>query len=289
MDIRTYIGALGFVPKDGTNGVYQKIYTTQNNYTIEVDFNKRHIDYGDKITAESRTTQNFSQPENFVVLECIDKLLQKGYAPQNIILEKTWPSGHGTSGRLDICVNRNDRSPYLLIECKTYGKEFNKELARIHKDGGQLFTYFQLSGCKADVLMLYASEFKSNNFICTNEIIKIEDEYRSGEVKDIYEKWNKLTKDNGIFDSWVQPYNFQSKALTKEQLREIKAEDSSFISTDSSKSYDITLFRIKEMPLIRFSLCSCVKYTTKQRQSPGKNSNSSGWKDAITILIFNCA
>lgn len=229
MDIRTYIGALGFVPKDGTNGVYQKIYTTQDNYTIEVDFNKRHIDYGDKITAESRTTQNFSQPENFVVLECIDKLLQKGYAPQNIILEKTWPSGHGTSGRLDICVNRNDGSPYLLIECKTYGKEFNKELAKIHKDGGQLFTYFQLSGCKADVLMLYASEFKSNNFICTNEIIKIEDEYRSGEVKDIYEKWNKLTKDNGIFDSWVQPYNFQSKALTKEQLKEIKAEDSSFI------------------------------------------------------------
>lgn len=229
MDIRTYIGALGFVPKDGTNGVYQKIYTSQDNYTIEVDFNKQHIDYGDKITAESRTTQNFSQPENFVVLECIDKLLQKGYAPQNIILEKTWPSGHGTSGRLDICVNRNDGSPYLLIECKTYGKEFNKELARIHKDGGQLFTYFQLSGCKADVLMLYASEFKSNNFICTNEIIKIEDEYRSGEVKDIYEKWNKLTKDNGIFDSWVQPYNFQSKALTKEQLKEIKAEDSSFI------------------------------------------------------------
>ena len=40
MDVRTYIGALGFVPKDGTNGVYQKIYTTQNNYTIEVDFNK---------------------------------------------------------------------------------------------------------------------------------------------------------------------------------------------------------------------------------------------------------
>ena len=229
MDIRTYIGALGFVPKDGTNGVYQKIYTFQDNYTIEVDFNKQHIDYGDKITAESRTTQNFSQPENFVVLECIDKLLQKGYVPQNIILEKTWPSGHGTSGRLDICVNRNDGSPYLLIECKTYGKEFNKELARIHKDGGQLFTYFQLSGCKADVLMLYASEFKSNNFICTNEIIKIEDEYRSGEVKDIYEKWNKLTKDNGIFDSWVQPYNFQSKALTKEQLKEIKAEDSSFI------------------------------------------------------------
>lgn len=226
MDIKRHITALGFVPKNGTNGIYHKIYV---DYAIEIDFEKQSINYGSVITAESKTTQNFSQPENFVVLECVDRLLTKEYKPQNIVLEKTWPSGHGTSGRLDICVNREDGTPYMLIECKTFGKEYNKELARIRKDGGQLFTYFQLSGSKADVLMLYASELKGNKFVYVNEIIKIEDDYRNGEVKDIYEKWNKLTKDNGIFDSWVQPYNFQSKALTKEQLKEIKAEDSSFI------------------------------------------------------------
>ena len=229
MDIKKYITALGFIPKDGTSGVYHKAYSSHNNYVIAIDFNKEHIEYGDKIIAESKTTQNFSQPENFVVLECVDRLLGKGYKPQNVILEKTWPSGHGTSGRLDICVNREDGTPYMLIECKTCGKEYNKELTKIHKDGGQLFTYFQLSGGKADVIMLYASELKGSKFVYLNEIIKIEDDYRNGDVKDIYEKWNKLTKDNGIFDSWVQPYNFQSKALTKEQLKEIKAEDSSFI------------------------------------------------------------
>lgn len=226
MDIKKHITALGFVPKNGTNGIYHKIYV---DYAIEIDFEKQSINYGSGITADSKTTQNFSQPENFVVLECVDRLLTKGYKPQNLILEKTWPSGHGTSGRLDICVNREDGTPYMLIECKTYGKEYNKELAKIRKDGGQLFTYFQLSGGKADVLMLYASELKGNKIVYVNEIIKIEDDYRNGDVKDIYEKWNKLTKDNGIFDSWVQPYNFQSKALTKEQLKEIKAEDSSFI------------------------------------------------------------
>jgi len=226
MDIKKHIAALGFVPKNGTNGIYHKIYV---DYAIEIDFETQSINYGSAITAESKSTQNFSQPENFVVLECVDRLLTKGYKPQNIVLEKTWPSGHGTSGRLDICVNREDGTPYMLIECKTFGKEYNKELARIRKDGGQLFTYFQLSGSKADVLMLYASELKGNKFVYVNEIIKIEDDYRNGDVKDIYEKWNKLTKDNGIFDSWVQPYNFQSKALTKEQLKEIKAEDSSFI------------------------------------------------------------
>ena len=229
MDIKKYIAQLEFVPKDGTNGIYHKVYAKHNNYVISIDFNTGHIEYGDKIIAESKTTQNFSQPENFVVLECVDRLLIKGYKPQNIVLEKTWPSGHGTSGRLDICVNREDGTPYMLIECKTFGKEHNKELVRIRKDGGQLFTYFQLSGGKADVLMLYASELKGNKFVYVNEIIKIEDDYRNGDVKDIYEKWNKLTKDNGVFDSWVQPYNFQSRALTKEQLKEIKAEDSSFI------------------------------------------------------------
>lgn len=226
MDIKKHITALGFVPKNGTNGIYHKIYV---DYAIEIDFEKQSINYGSGITADSKTTQNFPDAENFVVLECVDRLLTKGYKPQNLILEKTWPSGHGTSGRLDICVNREDGTPYMLIECKTFGKEYNKELARIRKDGGQLFTYFQLSGGKADVLMLYASELKGNKFVYVNEIIKIEDDYRNGDVKDIYEKWNKLTKDNGIFDSWVQPYNFQSKALTKEQLKEIKAEDSSFI------------------------------------------------------------
>ena len=226
MDIKKHITALGFVPKNGTNGIYHKVYV---DYAIEIDFEKQNINYGSCIISESKTTQNFSQSENFVVLECVDRLLSKGYKPQNIILEKTWPSGHGTSGRLDICVNREDGTPYMLVECKTYGKEFNKESAKIHKDGGQLFTYFQLSGGKADIIMLYTSELRNNKFVYENEIIKIEDDYRNGDVKDIYEKWNKLTKDNGIFDSWVQPYNFQSKALTKEQLKEIKAEDSSFI------------------------------------------------------------
>ena len=226
MDIKKHVVALGFVPKNGTNGIYHKMYL---DYAIEIDFEKQSINYGSAITADSKTTQNFLDAENFVVLECVDRLLIKGYKPQNIVLEKTWPSGHGTSGRLDICINREDGTPYLLIECKTCGKEYNKESAKIHKDGGQLFTYFQLSGSKADVLMLYASELKGDKFVYVNEIIKIEDDYRNGDVKDIYEKWNKLTKDNGIFDSWVRPYNFQSKALTKEQLKEIKAEDSSFI------------------------------------------------------------
>ena len=78
--------------------------------------------------------------------------------------------------------------------------------------------------------MLYASELKSNQIIYKNEIIKIEPEYRqTSNVKDFYERWSKLTKDNGVFDSWVKPFDFESKALTINDLVEIKQEDSSFI------------------------------------------------------------
>lgn len=227
MDIKKLLLALGFKPKNDTVDVYAKAYQQHNGYVIEVNFSKKSINYG-KIAADCKTTQNFSQDENWVVLECVNRLLEKGYSPKNIILEKTWPAGHGTSGRLDICVNKDDGSEFLLIECKTWGKEFDKELNNMQKDGGQLFTYFKFSN-KADILMLYTSKFDKNNFEYKNAIIKIEDDYRIGDIKDFYDKWNKLTKDNGVFEAWVAPYNFESKALIKSQLKPITQDDSSFI------------------------------------------------------------
>lgn len=227
MNKKDFVRAIGFKPKNNAVGVYEKKYE-QHNYSLEVDFSKEKICYGDLICYDCKTTQNFSQEENWVVLECVDRLLEKGYKPQNIILEKTWAAGHGTSGRLDICVTRDDGSEYLLIECKTYGKEFDKAVAKMYKDGGQLFTYFKFSN-KADLIMLYASELQGNEIVYKNEIVKIEDDYRVGDVKDFYEKWNKLTKDNGVFDCWVKPYCFESKALVKSQLKPINQEDSSFI------------------------------------------------------------
>ena len=225
---KNLIRYLGFLPKENTSGKFQKKYAGCNEYSIEIDFENERINYGDLIQSYSSTTQNFTQSENWVVLECVDRLLTKGYQPQNIILEKTWAAGHQHSGRLDICVTRDDGSEYLLIECKTYGKEFDREFARMKSNGGQLFTYFKFSN-KADVIVLYASELINDKIVYRNEIVKIEDDYRTGDVKDFYERWNKLTKDNGVFDNWVRPYNFESKALTPENLEEIKPEDSSLI------------------------------------------------------------
>lgn len=226
---KNLITQLGFTAKENSNGIYQKKY--ENNYAIEVDFNNEKINYGTLIRADNKTTQNFSQQENWVVLECVDRLLEKKYAPQNITLEKVFPSGHGTSGRLDILVSRDDGTAYMMIECKTWGAEFDKEFKNLNKDGGQLFTYFQQDK-NTDILVLYASRFNDDHKCVeyTNQIVKIEEEYRAaGNVKDFYDRWNKLPKNNGLFERGIEPYGFVSKALTRKDLKALRSEDSSFI------------------------------------------------------------
>ncbi len=226
MNTKLLVKAIGFYPKENAAGIFQKKYDA---YSIEVDFDKKSFNFGDKITAESKSTQNFSQAENWVVLECVDRLLEKGYKPQNITLEKTWKTGHGTSGRLDVLVTHDDGSAYMMIECKTWGKEYEKELSNLHKNGGQLFTYFQQDK-NADVILLYTSQLSDGKIQFQNEIINIEKEYKeTSNVKDFYDRWNKLTKNNGVFEPWVNSYNFESKALTPNDLKDIEEEDSSFI------------------------------------------------------------
>ena len=117
----------------------------------------------------------------------------------------------------------------MMIECKTWGKEFDKAYDKLKKDGGQLFTYFQQDK-DAQILVLYTSELINKKLEYKNEIIKIEEEYRNtSNVKDFFDRWNKVTKNNGVFNDWNTPYNYESKALTPKDLIDIKQEDSSFI------------------------------------------------------------
>jgi type I restriction enzyme M protein len=79
METKKLIKTLGFKPKENASNIFIKKY--DNGYSIELDFDKKLINYGKKIKAESKTTQNFSQAENWVVLECVNRLLEKGYKP----------------------------------------------------------------------------------------------------------------------------------------------------------------------------------------------------------------
>lgn len=74
-----------------SNDKYEKYYPFSD-CSITVDFKNEKIIYpedkGFKVNVA--TTINFSEPENFVVLECVNRLLDKGYRSENIELERTW-------------------------------------------------------------------------------------------------------------------------------------------------------------------------------------------------------
>lgn len=138
---KIFLQKLGFIPKDNASGIFYKNYQAAGNYCIEVDIEARQFNFGNKIKSESDATQNFSQEENQVVFECVDRLLEKGYKPKDITLEKRWETGHGTSGRIDILVEKN-KKVYLMIECKTWGLEFEKEFKKNAKRRWSTFYLF---------------------------------------------------------------------------------------------------------------------------------------------------
>ena len=232
--IKKLIVELGFAPQNGASGVYVKRYTANNDYPIFVDFNEHKIDYAHhSVRLEKRirlgdlTTSNFDKLENFVVLECVDRLLTKGYRPEKLELEKKYPLGRNLKGKLDILVyNENDEAPFLMIECKTWGAEFDRESTKTLKDGGQIFSYYQQDRA-AKFLCLYASRLDRKKIEYRNNIILVEDSWRDlSSVKDIYDYWNKNFKDNGIFETYAMPYDIKPKALTYEMLKNLKEEDS---------------------------------------------------------------
>ena len=131
---------------------------------LKVDFDKKEIIYPTDrgIIVHREDTCNLSKDENFVVLECVHRLMEKGYKPEHLELEPTWRIGHSASGgRADILVKDQENNPLLIIECKTAGDEFENAWDETRQDGGQLFSYAH-QDAQIQYLCLYASSFFEN-------------------------------------------------------------------------------------------------------------------------------
>jgi len=154
-NLKKVLIALGFKAE---SGAYSKHFA-QSDCELKVEFNFSKIIYPEKLTVSGEFITNFFDNENFVVFECVHRLLEKGYQPQHIELEPKWKLGHGASGgRADILVRDQQNKPLLIIECKTAGKEFEKAWKEMQLDGGQLFSYVEQEKEVAFVC-LYASDF----------------------------------------------------------------------------------------------------------------------------------
>lgn len=138
-NLRNTLLVMGFTENDG---LFEKEYPAFR-CKMQVNFSAKKLIYPEAIKGRERN-DSFNQPENFVVFECVNRLLEKGYRPEHIELEKEWHLGHDAkSGRADICVSNADGTMLFIVECKTWGREFDKAFSDTKSDGAQLFSYWQ--------------------------------------------------------------------------------------------------------------------------------------------------
>ena len=139
-NIKQLLSILNFTELD--NGTFYKGYNEIDN--IIVDIKSEEITWPFNLIVNDKTTSNFEHPENFVVFECVDRLLTKGYQARNMELEPRWQLGRGASGgKADILIKDNNGREFLIIECKTADIEFDKAWQKTLSDGDQLFSYAQ--------------------------------------------------------------------------------------------------------------------------------------------------
>ena len=224
--------------------IYEKKYD-EYDCVIKVDFDNKQITYPEDkgMKIHRKTTCNFSENENFVVLECITSLLDKGYKPSNIELEKPMPGGHDdTGGFCDIQVKDNDERTFLLIECKK-ADEFEKFWKRTLADGDQLFRYYN-SYRQAKALCMYTSDYTDSlkrytniismtdneEYLQTNASLKSFKQVQldNGDKVDYFNVWKDTYQldfaTNGIFEDEIEPYTIGKAKYCVDDLREVDNE-----------------------------------------------------------------
>lgn len=233
---------LGFTK---ANEVYEKSYTNSD-AILKVDFKNQEIIYPEDkgLIVNERQTCNFSSNENFVVLECVNRLLEKGYKPEHMELEPKWKVGHGASGgRADILIKDNSGKSLLIIECKTAGKEHENAWKDTMRNGGQLFSYVQQAR-STQFACLYSSDFIDNKVVYNNQIISLLDNEKlleekkdthplsyqdAQEVEDLFNAWaetyGKDYATNGIFEDEIPAYHIGKHKFSLNDLQTISSKD----------------------------------------------------------------
>ena len=208
---------LGFT---NSKDIYTKKFD-EFNTQLKVDFkdDEEKLIYPetDGLKVNDKTTSNFTSAENFVVFECVCKLLSQGYNPKHIELEPKWQVGHGASGgKADILIKDNKEKTLLIIECKTAGSEFKKAWDSTQIKPTQLFSYAQQDR-DTKFIALYASDFVDDEIKSDYYLISLSDDNKrlfenkslksysdANTVENIYNVWSetykKEFKTNGLFE-----------------------------------------------------------------------------------------
>lgn len=218
---------------------------------LKVDVRNEHFHYKEiGVTVGRETTSNFSEPENFVVFECVDRLLSIGYKPEHIELEPVWKLGHTQKGGYaDIWVRTHnsmsgdmatDKESLLIIECKR-PDEFDGAWRDTLEDGAQLFSYFQQEQA-TKFLCLYTSDLDGKVAKPVYYLINVQDNgeklknnpdlptYKDAmNNKQLFRVWHDTYQcdaaTRGLFEDDIQPYHIGKNKFSVKDLAPINNDE----------------------------------------------------------------
>lgn len=195
---------LGFSKSKET---YSKKFT-QFDCELKVDFKDKKLIFPKDLVVHDKTTSNFSSPENFVVFECVYKLLSQGYHPKHIELEKKWQLGHSQkSGKADVYIKDNDGNSLLIIECKTAGSEYKKAINILENDSrNQLFSYLQ-QATSTKFLALYASDFLDERIVSNYYLVNVSDNEELLQNNPKLKSYKDATTTEEKYQVWCETYD----------------------------------------------------------------------------------
>ena len=247
-NIKKLLYVLGF--STGDSKIYSKTYE-QAGTTLSVNISNEHFHYTEAgITVGRETTSNFSDPENFVVFECVDRLLSIGYKAKDIELEPAWKLGRTPKGGYaDIWVRThnsfsgdmaNDKESLLIIECKR-PDEFDGAWRDTLEDGAQLFSYFQQEQ-STKFLCLYTSDLDGEKARPMYYLINVQDNEEllrnnSGLLtykeatnnKQLFRVWHDTYQcdaaTRGLFEDDIQPYHIGKNKFSVRDLVPINNDE----------------------------------------------------------------
>ena len=230
VDLEQWMEALAFTPENGKIDEYVRRFDKQG-LLIRVSRSgndgKGIIDYGSRIKVGRETVTNLSQTENMVVLSCVCRLLDQGYAPSEITLEKPYKVGLDDKF-LDILVSKKGKA-FLMIECKTAGQEYQAELKKLKANGGQLLSYYpQDRG--VSYIALYCSKPVAVSNRASRQVV-LETAYEAidangltgNNLSENFASWNQETFSSGLFEE--APYQIAEHPLRVKDLVDMKPED----------------------------------------------------------------
>lgn len=139
---------MGFIFQENDNQklIYKAKYNDYLINTFTVDFSKKsygEIYWGEiEKNVKNRRSSNLSKPEFLAQLYWVIKIIESGYSPNKVIIEQEVQLGR-KSGYIDLIILDEQNIPFLILDIKSYGKEYENELRKLKKAKGQVISYYR--------------------------------------------------------------------------------------------------------------------------------------------------